>query len=281
MTHTWLQPRSSETPTSSSRATSVTSPSGSWTDTASRCSLRTISAPAVVGRSRGRGGCHRATGARYGEAAARCGRMARGYPVVVLAGAGRRQKRPSDGSKKRSDRVSSSATSCDSFVQDQADDWRPFHTKGLDPAARVEELVKRNGGADMPVWSDAFRRSVEGYEKAVTTRIQAIVEYLKSVQVKELGAAAGRDASVQEVGSLERRGDTGGHGPGGLLGGIPKEPGPSKLRALDEHHPPRVLPRAQNPRAPAAAESGQRGPERGFGGELLGVYRRDLALKDD
>jgi hypothetical protein len=74
---------------------------------------------------------------------------------------------------------------CDSFVQDQADDWRPFHTKGLDPAARVEELVKRHGAADMPVWSDAFRRSVEGYsEKAVTTRIQAIVEYLKSVQVK-------------------------------------------------------------------------------------------------
>ncbi len=37
----------------------------------------------------------------------------------------------------------------------------------------------------MPVWGDAFKRSVEGYsEKAVKTRIQAIVEYLKSVQVK-------------------------------------------------------------------------------------------------
>ena len=47
------------------------------------------------------------------------------------------------------------------------------------------ESVKGHGGTDMPVWGDAFKRSVEGYsEKAVKTRIQAIVEYLKSVQVK-------------------------------------------------------------------------------------------------
>jgi mono/diheme cytochrome c family protein len=45
------------------------------------------------------------------------------------------------------------------------------------------ELVKGHGGTDMPVWGDAFKRSVEGYsEKAVKTRIQAIVEYLKSLQ---------------------------------------------------------------------------------------------------
>lgn len=47
------------------------------------------------------------------------------------------------------------------------------------------EPVKGHGGTDMPVWGDAFKRSVEGYsEKAVKTRIQAIVEYLKTIQVK-------------------------------------------------------------------------------------------------
>jgi len=47
------------------------------------------------------------------------------------------------------------------------------------------EPVKGHGGTDMPVWGDAFKRSVEGYsENAVKTRIQAIVEYLKTIQVK-------------------------------------------------------------------------------------------------
>jgi len=47
------------------------------------------------------------------------------------------------------------------------------------------EPVKSHGGTDMPVWGDAFKRSVEGYsEKAVKTRIEAIVEYLKTIQVK-------------------------------------------------------------------------------------------------
>jgi hypothetical protein len=37
----------------------------------------------------------------------------------------------------------------------------------------------------MPVWGDAFKRSVEGYsEKAVKARIEAIVDYLRSLQVK-------------------------------------------------------------------------------------------------
>jgi hypothetical protein len=37
----------------------------------------------------------------------------------------------------------------------------------------------------MPVWGDAFKRSREGYsEKAVKVRIQAIVDYLKSIQVR-------------------------------------------------------------------------------------------------
>ena len=47
------------------------------------------------------------------------------------------------------------------------------------------EGVKGHGGTDMPVWGDAFKRSGEGYsEKAVKARIQAIVDYLKSSQVK-------------------------------------------------------------------------------------------------
>jgi mono/diheme cytochrome c family protein len=45
------------------------------------------------------------------------------------------------------------------------------------------EAVKGHGGTDMPVWGDAFKRSVDGYsEKAVKARIDALVEYLKSIQ---------------------------------------------------------------------------------------------------
>ena len=47
------------------------------------------------------------------------------------------------------------------------------------------DAIKGHGGSDMPVWGDAFKRSDEGYsEKAVKARIQAIVDYLKSIQVK-------------------------------------------------------------------------------------------------
>jgi mono/diheme cytochrome c family protein len=47
------------------------------------------------------------------------------------------------------------------------------------------DAVKGHGGTDMPVWGDAFKRSREGYsEKAVKVRIQAIVDYLKSIQVR-------------------------------------------------------------------------------------------------
>ena len=45
--------------------------------------------------------------------------------------------------------------------------------------------VKGHGGADMPVWGDAFKRSSEGYtEKAVGERIDAVVSHLKSLQRK-------------------------------------------------------------------------------------------------
>lgn len=44
--------------------------------------------------------------------------------------------------------------------------------------------VKGHGGEDMPVWGDAFKRSADGYsEKAVKDRIDALVEFLRSVQV--------------------------------------------------------------------------------------------------
>jgi mono/diheme cytochrome c family protein len=47
------------------------------------------------------------------------------------------------------------------------------------------EPVKGHGGTDMPVWGDAFKRSGEGYsEEKVKARIDALVEYLKSIQVK-------------------------------------------------------------------------------------------------
>ena len=47
------------------------------------------------------------------------------------------------------------------------------------------EAVKSHGGTDMPVWGDAFKRSGEGFsEKAVKARIDALVEHLRSIQVK-------------------------------------------------------------------------------------------------
>jgi mono/diheme cytochrome c family protein len=44
--------------------------------------------------------------------------------------------------------------------------------------------VRGHGGADMPVWGDAFKRSGQtGTEEAVRARISAIVEHLRSLQV--------------------------------------------------------------------------------------------------
>jgi mono/diheme cytochrome c family protein len=45
--------------------------------------------------------------------------------------------------------------------------------------------VRGHGGPDMPVWGDAFKRSIDiGGEEAVKNRIQAIVDYLEMIQVK-------------------------------------------------------------------------------------------------
>jgi mono/diheme cytochrome c family protein len=46
--------------------------------------------------------------------------------------------------------------------------------------------VKGHGGPDMPIWGDAFKQSAEGYtEEKVKQRIDALVDFLKWLQVKE------------------------------------------------------------------------------------------------
>jgi mono/diheme cytochrome c family protein len=49
------------------------------------------------------------------------------------------------------------------------------------------EPVTGHGGADMPVWGDAFSQSLENADPAsVKQKIQALVDYIESVQQKEL-----------------------------------------------------------------------------------------------
>jgi mono/diheme cytochrome c family protein len=44
--------------------------------------------------------------------------------------------------------------------------------------------VKGHGGGDMPVWGDAFERSVDAGPQAVGDRLDALVEYLSTIQAK-------------------------------------------------------------------------------------------------
>jgi mono/diheme cytochrome c family protein len=44
--------------------------------------------------------------------------------------------------------------------------------------------VKGHGGGDMPVWGDAFERSADAGPQAVKDRLDALVEYLASIQAK-------------------------------------------------------------------------------------------------
>ena len=44
--------------------------------------------------------------------------------------------------------------------------------------------VKGHGGGDMPVWGDAFERSVDAGPQAVQERLDALVDYLATLQVK-------------------------------------------------------------------------------------------------
>ena len=46
------------------------------------------------------------------------------------------------------------------------------------------EGVKGHGGGDMPVWGDAFERSQDAGPQAVKERIEALVEYLATIQAK-------------------------------------------------------------------------------------------------
>lgn len=47
------------------------------------------------------------------------------------------------------------------------------------------QRVAGHGGPDMPVWGDAFRRSIDGGDEAnVKQRIEAIVKYLEGLQVR-------------------------------------------------------------------------------------------------
>ena len=48
------------------------------------------------------------------------------------------------------------------------------------------EKVRGHGGPDMPVWGDAFQRSVEGgSDHTVRARIQALVDFLESIQIRD------------------------------------------------------------------------------------------------
>jgi len=63
------------------------------------------------------------------------------------------------------------------------------HNKGKFDSEKVRRIVdgrepvKGHGGTDMPVWGDAFKSTVDGHtERAVKARIEAVVDYLKSIQ---------------------------------------------------------------------------------------------------
>ena len=64
--------------------------------------------------------------------------------------------------------------------------------KGVYPSELVNRIidgrtkVAGHGGPDMPVWGDAFMHSVEGgSEESVKMRIQALVDYLETLQARD------------------------------------------------------------------------------------------------
>jgi mono/diheme cytochrome c family protein len=64
--------------------------------------------------------------------------------------------------------------------------------KGVYPGALVFRIidgrtpVSGHGGPDMPVWGDAFSRSSETTDEAsVTRRIQALVDFLETIQARD------------------------------------------------------------------------------------------------
>ncbi len=44
--------------------------------------------------------------------------------------------------------------------------------------------MKGHGGGDMPVWGDAFERSADAGPQAVKDRVDALVEYLNTLQAR-------------------------------------------------------------------------------------------------
>jgi mono/diheme cytochrome c family protein len=63
--------------------------------------------------------------------------------------------------------------------------------KGTFPSELVYQIidgrkkVPGHGGPDMPVWGDAFMRTAEGADEAsVKHRIQALVDYLQTIQAR-------------------------------------------------------------------------------------------------
>jgi mono/diheme cytochrome c family protein len=64
-----------------------------------------------------------------------------------------------------------------------------IRNKGTFPAERVykmidgRQVVKPHGESQMPVWGDAFAKSAtESDERAIKAKIDALVEYLESIQ---------------------------------------------------------------------------------------------------
>ena len=44
--------------------------------------------------------------------------------------------------------------------------------------------VKGHGGGDMPVWGDAFERSADAGPQMVSARIEALADYIATLQAK-------------------------------------------------------------------------------------------------
>jgi mono/diheme cytochrome c family protein len=62
---------------------------------------------------------------------------------------------------------------------------------GTYPAEQVFRMIdgrkplRGHGGPDMPVWGDAFKGTADGYsEEKVKARIDALVDFLKTIQVE-------------------------------------------------------------------------------------------------
>jgi mono/diheme cytochrome c family protein len=63
--------------------------------------------------------------------------------------------------------------------------------QGVFPSEQVFRIidgrskVPGHGGADMPVWGDVFKKSVDGGDPdAVKARIEALVDYLETIQLR-------------------------------------------------------------------------------------------------